>query len=146
MELGSARAQIRMSGQFLIKVIPPEGYSVYRFGFTRAHVAGAALAAIVALAGAAGYHEWQLRGAQTEVARLQSVTSEQRAKLSTIDRQTEELGTKLNDLERENRAIRRMLGGGHAEVPASSREHAALAYSISIRRLPSPTRRASKAT
>ena len=71
---------------FLVKIIPPTGYSVYRLAFTRRHVALLGAALLLALLAAAGFHTYQLRVAEANVRALQAVTAEQQTKLQS-DRQ-----------------------------------------------------------
>ena len=95
---------------FLIKIIPPSGYSVYRVAFTRRHVALAAAALLLALLAAAGFHTYQLRVAEANVRALQSLTAEQQSKLQTIDKQADELSSQLKTVQRENAEIKRLIG------------------------------------
>jgi murein DD-endopeptidase MepM/ murein hydrolase activator NlpD len=101
---------------FLIKIIPPQGYNVYRL-----HVSRAALVALVAgfvalVIGGLGLHAWQLRAAESDVQALQAQTAAQREQLNDIDREADTLAGQLRDLQRQNAEIRRMLGVG---VPAT---------------------------
>jgi len=104
-----------MSKTFLIKIIPPDGYSVYRLAFTRRHLALLAAALTVALLAAAGIHSYQLHVAEGNVRQLQALTSEQQHKLETIDRQADDLANQLKAVQRENADIKRMIGADHAD-------------------------------
>ena len=59
-----------MKRNYLIKIIPPKGYSVYRIEFARRHIIGVVLFALLAVGGAAGTHWYQLHAAQEEAALL----------------------------------------------------------------------------
>jgi murein DD-endopeptidase MepM/ murein hydrolase activator NlpD len=100
---------------FLVKIIPPDGYSVYRLAFTRRHLAMLAAALTVALLTAAGIHSYQLHVAEGNVRQLQALTAEQQHKLESIDRQADDLANQLKAVQRENADIKRMIGADHAE-------------------------------
>jgi len=110
---------------FLIKIIPPEGYNVYRLHVSRAGAAAVALALVLLVAGALGFHAWQLHLAEENVAALQSQAAAQGAKLQAIDKQADSLANQLRDIQRQDNEIRRMLGVGSPAEPARP-EHAAL--------------------
>jgi murein DD-endopeptidase MepM/ murein hydrolase activator NlpD len=93
---------------FLIKIIPPDGYNVYRLRLSRTALAAMAAAAIAIVLGALALHA---RHAAAE-----------RVALSDIDRQADLLAAQLRDLQREDADIRRLLGAGG--VPATA-AHAA---------------------
>jgi murein DD-endopeptidase MepM/ murein hydrolase activator NlpD len=102
---------------FLIKIIPPEGYSVYRLHVSRTLVVIGLLALVALVFGALGVHAWQLHIAEDNVRTLQEQTAVQRAQLVEIDRQADSLANQLRDLQRENAEIRRLLGAGGAPAP-----------------------------
>jgi murein DD-endopeptidase MepM/ murein hydrolase activator NlpD len=95
---------------FLVKIIPPSGYSVYRLAFTRRHLAIAGTALLSASLALVGIHSWQLRNAEANVRTLQAVTSEQQTKLQTIDKQADQLVNQLRAVQRENAEIKRLIG------------------------------------
>ena len=95
---------------FLVKIIPPTGYSVYRLAFTRRHVALLGGALLMTLLAGAGFHTYQLRVAESNVRALQALTSEQQTKLQTIDKQADELANQLKAVQRENAEIKRLIG------------------------------------
>jgi murein DD-endopeptidase MepM/ murein hydrolase activator NlpD len=99
---------------FLIKIIPPEGYNVYRLHVSRALIVVALVALVAVVFGALGVHAWQLHVAEDDVRALQEQTAAQRGQLVDIDRQADALATQLHDLQRENAEIRRLLGSGAA--------------------------------
>jgi murein DD-endopeptidase MepM/ murein hydrolase activator NlpD len=108
---------------FLVKIIPPSGYSVYRLAFTRRHVAMLGFALLLASLTAVAFHTYQLHAAESNVRALQAVTSEQQTKLQSIDKQADELAKQLEAVRRENAEIKRLIGadrGGrkpHAFAP-----------------------------
>lgn len=95
---------------FLIKIIPPSGYSVYRVAFTRRHLTVLGIALLLAALGAAGLHTYQLRVAESNVRALQTLTAEQQTKLQTIDKQADALSNQLRAVQKENAEIKRLIG------------------------------------
>ena len=110
---------------FLVKIIPPSGYSVYRLAFTRRHLVVLGALMVFGLLLAAGLHTYQLHTAEANVRALQSQTAEQETKLKAIDKQADELANQLKAVQRENADIKRLIGADrgakkknqHAYVP-----------------------------
>ncbi len=82
---------------FLIKIIPPEGYNVYRLHFSRTLAIAIALGFVALLGAALGFHAWQLHLAEDDVRALQAITSAQHEKLQAIDRQADSLAGELRE-------------------------------------------------
>jgi murein DD-endopeptidase MepM/ murein hydrolase activator NlpD len=101
---------------FLIKIIPPEGYNVYRLHLSRAALAAIVVAVAGLVIGALGLHAWQLHAAENDVRMLQERAAAQQAQLAGIDREADALASALRQLERQNADIRRLLGV-HAAAP-----------------------------
>jgi murein DD-endopeptidase MepM/ murein hydrolase activator NlpD len=95
---------------FLIKIVPPDGYDVYRLHLSRRAALGAVLAVVLLIAGAFGAHAWQLNAAAAAVRSLEAEAAAQRAQIGTVDRQADQLAGQLRALQRENAEIRRMIG------------------------------------
>jgi murein DD-endopeptidase MepM/ murein hydrolase activator NlpD len=95
---------------FLVKIIPPTGYSVYRLAFTRRHLALLGAALLLTLLAAMAFHTYQLRVAESNVRALQALTSEQQTKLQAIDKQADELAKQLKAVQRENDEIKTLIG------------------------------------
>jgi murein DD-endopeptidase MepM/ murein hydrolase activator NlpD len=95
---------------FLLKIIPPDGYSVYRLAFTRRHLAVLGTLMVLASLAAVGFHTYQLHVAATDVRALQALTAEQQTKLQTIDKQADALATQLRTVQKENAEIKRLIG------------------------------------
>jgi murein DD-endopeptidase MepM/ murein hydrolase activator NlpD len=95
---------------FLIKIIPPEGYNVYRLDVSRTLAVAVAVGFVAVLGAALGFHAWQLHLAEEDVQALQAVTLAQHAKLQAIDRQADSLAGELRDIQRQDADIRRLLG------------------------------------
>ena len=103
---------------FLLKIIPPDGYSVYRLAFTRRHLALLGMLMVLASLGAIGFHTYQLHVASADVRALQALTAEQQSKLRTIDKQADALATQLRAVQKENAEIKTLIGadrGGHKQ-------------------------------
>jgi murein DD-endopeptidase MepM/ murein hydrolase activator NlpD len=95
---------------FLIKIIPPEGYNVYRLHLSRTGAVALALGLVLLVAGALGMHAWQLHVAEQSVAALRLQAESQGEKLRAIDRQAESLAGQLRDIQRQDDQIRSILG------------------------------------
>jgi murein DD-endopeptidase MepM/ murein hydrolase activator NlpD len=95
---------------FLIKIIPPEGYNVYRLHFSRTLAIAIAVVLVSLLGAALGLHAWQLHLAENDVRVLQALTMAQHDKLQAIDRQADSLAGELRDIQRQDAEIRKLLG------------------------------------
>ena len=112
---------------FLVKIIPPSGYSVYRLAFTRRHLAVLGALMVLGLLLAAGLHTYQLHTAEENVRALQSLTAEQQTKLQTIDKQADELANQLKAVQRENAEIKTLIGADRGANKKRKNQHAFLA-------------------
>ena len=113
---------------FLLKIIPPDGYSVYRLAFTRRHVALLGALMLIASLAAVGYHTYQLHVAAADVRTLQMLTAEQQTKLQMIDKQADALAAQLKTVQKENAEIKTLIGadrGGHKQHSFVAPPHAA---------------------
>lgn len=116
-----------MKKTFLVKIIPPDGYSVYRIAFTRRHVAALAALLVLLLIAAAGVHTWQLHEAEANVRALQTLTADQQSQLKAIDAQADALSRQLQSVQKQNAEIRRMIGadrGGKNQHAMAAAPHA----------------------
>jgi murein DD-endopeptidase MepM/ murein hydrolase activator NlpD len=95
---------------FLIKIIPPEGYNVYRLHFSRTMAIAVAVGFVALIGAALGFHAWQLHLAEQDVQALQAITTAQHEKLQAIDRQADSLASELRDIQRQDAEIRKLLG------------------------------------
>ncbi|TAM58831.1 M23 family metallopeptidase [bacterium] len=101
-----------MSDRFLVKIIPPHGYSVYRLEVARRHLyAGAGVLAVL-LAGVLGWLGWDLR-------HLHAAAEVQRRQLVAVDRQARALDRTLLHIQRQNAEIRRIMGLAPAHTPSA---------------------------
>lgn len=117
----------RVGKSFVIKIVPPKGYNVYRLHVSRGVGVGSVVGVALLLLGGLFVHAWQLRVAEAHVQALQSETSLQSQRLGEIDREAAALATQLQQLQRENDAIRRQPGVGPAPaVTPAPKQHAEL--------------------
>jgi len=111
---------------FLLKIIPPDGYSVYRLAFTRRHVAMLGIVMVIASLAAIGFHTYQLHVAAADVHALQALTAQQQMTLQAINKQADALAAQLKTVQKENAEIKTLIGadrGGkkqHAFVAPAS--------------------------
>ena len=96
--------------RYLVKIVPPVGYRVWRLEFSRRHIAIAIVAITVALGAVGGYYVWTIRHAEMRVGELRSLTVDQSDQLQKIDAQAAELDSELRALEKQNDEIRKMFG------------------------------------
>lgn len=99
-----------MKRRYLVKIIPPEGYRVYRFEFAWRHLVGLVLVAGLLVVAGGAYHLYELASARSAVDRLRSVDAEQRAQLSAIDAQAAAIAAQLDAVRRKDQEIRRAIG------------------------------------
>jgi murein DD-endopeptidase MepM/ murein hydrolase activator NlpD len=111
---------------FLIKIIPPEGYNVYRLHVSRFTALGLLVGFMILLVGALGVHAWQLHLEEARVETLQSQTAAQRDQLRAIDVQADSLAGQLREIQRQDAEIRRLLGVRAVPAAKPHPTHAAL--------------------
>ena len=124
-----------MKNGYLVKIVPPFGYRVFRLEFSRIHVVAGILLALAAAAGFGCYYVWTLRHAESRVSELRHLTDDQHTQLKTIDSQAAELDEELRSLQRQNAEIRRMIGerGGDPGVKPQPRSGPAKPDATSMR-------------
>jgi murein DD-endopeptidase MepM/ murein hydrolase activator NlpD len=100
---------------YLIRIVPPWGYRVFRLEIMPRHVTlCAALATTFAGVTAGGYY-YRLHHAEVRVGELRSLTQSQRERLHSIDAETTELDGELRALEKQDEQIRKMIGADPKE-------------------------------
>jgi murein DD-endopeptidase MepM/ murein hydrolase activator NlpD len=113
-----------VKNSYLIKIVPPVGYRVFRVEFSRRHILCWAALFLVALGGIGGYYVWTLQHAEARVSELRFLTEDQRDRLQKIDSQAAELENELRAYELQSEQIRKMIGDrGHepaARAPTTS--------------------------
>lgn len=100
---------------YLIKIVPPVGYRVFRLEFTRRHIVLAALLLTLTFGALGGSYVWTLRHAEARVGELRTLTNDQRGRLEKIDAQAAQLDSELSALRKQNEQIRKLIGDGGAK-------------------------------
>lgn len=106
-----------MPKSFLIKIVPPFGYRVFRLEFTRRHLVLAVALLAVTVWSVGGAYVGTLRHAEARVGELRTLTDDQRGRLRAIDAREAELDTELHALRQQNEQIRKLIGDGGAREP-----------------------------
>jgi murein DD-endopeptidase MepM/ murein hydrolase activator NlpD len=96
--------------KYLVKIIPPKGYTIHRIEFARWHVAAALAGLLVIVAVLAGSYTLRMHWAADNVRRLQAASVEQADELGKIDRRAQALGAELQRIQHQNQQIRRLVG------------------------------------
>ncbi len=110
-----------MKSGYLIKIVPPMGYRVFRLEFSKRHIVFATVLLLLALGGVGGTYAWTIAHAEARVHELRSLTSDQHDRLKKIDAQAAELDSQLRALRTQNEQIRRLIGDrGKSSNPAGS--------------------------
>jgi murein DD-endopeptidase MepM/ murein hydrolase activator NlpD len=110
-----------LKNAYLIKIVPPFGYRVFRLEFTRRHIAFAIALGFITACALGGYYIGTLRHAEASATALRTLTSDQRDRLQQIDAQTTELDGRLRALQQQNEQIRRLIGvGAQARRPTGA--------------------------
>ncbi len=101
--------------RYLVKIIPPKGYTVHRLEFTAWQVIIAVAGLLAVLTGLTGGYALRMHWAAQNVLQLQAATARQADELGRIDRQARALGDELQRIQHQNQQIRRLVG---ADRPA----------------------------
>jgi murein DD-endopeptidase MepM/ murein hydrolase activator NlpD len=112
---------------FLVKIIPPQGYSVYRMKVTRAHLMALIGSLALIVLSAIALHTLQLHAAQANIAELEAQKSAQQRKLDAMDAQTRALQSRYASLQKQTDAIWRLLGADKKTPGATTHAQRALA-------------------
>ncbi|MGP6156584.1 MAG: hypothetical protein ACLPYS_03505, partial [Vulcanimicrobiaceae bacterium] len=111
-----------LKNRYLVKIVPPVGYRVFRLEFSRRHIFAAIAALALALLCVASYYGYTLWHAEARVFELRSQTIDQRERLKRIDAQAAELDNELRTLQQQNDRIRKMIGSdAKSDRPAPSK-------------------------
>lgn len=103
-----------MKKGYLVKIIPPTGYSVHRFEFTRARALFALGLAVAFVLCVAGIYAFRMHRAEASERALRERTVTQQEELTRINRQAEALGDQLQRIRTQNQQIRRLMGADRA--------------------------------
>jgi murein DD-endopeptidase MepM/ murein hydrolase activator NlpD len=105
-----------MKNGYLVKIVPPFGYRVFRLEFRRRHLVALGLSIAIAVAVVGGYYVWSLQHAEGRVSELRTLTDDQRSQLKTIDSQAAALDDELRAMQKQNAEIRKMIGERGGDV------------------------------
>jgi len=112
-------------GRYLVKIVAPVGYRVWRLEFTKRHLVAFIVISIFAVAGIAGSGVWTYRHAELRLSELRSQAQDQKDQLHQIDARAAELDSELRALEKQNDEIGKMFGSnGRAPVKSTARTDA----------------------
>ncbi len=101
---------MKLKERYFIKIVPQRGEVVHRFEVTRRHIIGAAIALGVLVLGSLAFGSLQLWRAHTQVSALQSLATQQRRQLETIDQKTAAIRAQLQQVQRQNQQIQQLIG------------------------------------
>ncbi|MBC5811269.1 MAG: hypothetical protein GIW95_10540, partial [Candidatus Eremiobacteraeota bacterium] len=99
-----------MKNGYIIKIVPPWGYRVFRVEFTPRHLAFALSLSALSFLGVGSYYVFSLEHAAVKVDQLRNLTDDQRERLKRIDAQASELDQNLRALQKQNDQIRKLIG------------------------------------
>ncbi len=97
-------------GRYLVKIVAPVGYRVWRLEFTKRHLVAFVAISILSVAGIAGSGVWTYRHAELRLSELRSQAQDQKDQLHQIDARAAELDAELHALEKQNDEIGKMFG------------------------------------
>lgn len=101
---------IKLNERYYIKIVPHRGDIVHRLEITRRHIVTACIALAIVIAGSLAFGGFQAWRAHAQVAQLQSLTTQQKLKLMTIDKQTEAIRVQLQRVQKQNQEIQQLIG------------------------------------
>ncbi|MBV8363290.1 MAG: M23 family metallopeptidase [Candidatus Eremiobacteraeota bacterium] len=99
-----------MKQRYFVKIVPPRADRIHRLEFTRNHIVAAVCVLIAIILGALGLHAFQLYDAKVRLNALQTLTAAQSERLQTIDRQTGNLRSQLQMVEKQNQQLGQLMG------------------------------------
>lgn len=114
---------IKIKERYFIKIVPHRGDTVHRFELTRRHIVAACAVLAAILFGSLAFGLFQIWRAHAQVAQLQSVTTQQRLQLQTIDKKTAEIRTQLQKVQKQNQEIQQLIGVKPAVKKMSETRH-----------------------
>ncbi len=122
-----------LDGRYLVKIVAPVGYRVWRLEFTKRHLVAFVVVSILAVAGIAGSGVWTYRHAELRLSELRSQAQDQKDQLHQIDARAAELDSELRALEKQNDEIGKMFGSNGGAAAKSTARTGASSGSESYR-------------
>jgi len=107
-----------INDRYYIKIVPQKGDTVHRFEVRRRHMWAAVAALALVVLGSGLFAGYQVIHARLQVAHLQQQAEAQRASLSTMDRQTDDLRRQLQHVQKQNEEIQQAIGVRGTRPPA----------------------------
>jgi murein DD-endopeptidase MepM/ murein hydrolase activator NlpD len=95
---------------WLVKIVPPAGYTVWRYEFSALNLMAIALLFAGIVAGVGGSYLYGIWHAEARVHELRVQTADQHDRLTKIDQQAAQLDAELRDIAHQNRQIRSIMG------------------------------------
>lgn len=114
---------IKIKERYFIKIVPHRGDIVHRFELTRRHIVAASIVLAALLFGSLAFGGFQIWRAHAQVARLQSLATQQREQLQTIDKKTADIRTQLQKVQKQNQEIQQLIGVKPAVKKMSETRH-----------------------
>jgi len=103
-----AKSPDAWSKRVLIKIIPHDARSVYKFELTHGHLAVFAACVVVLFAAFFAEHIFQVRAAEAKVRELQRVNAAQQQQLVNFSNQTNHMWRQLNEIQQAHQEIQRL--------------------------------------
>jgi murein DD-endopeptidase MepM/ murein hydrolase activator NlpD len=107
-----------INDRYYVKIVPHKGDTVHRFEVRRRHMWALIGALALVIAGSVAFAGIQVLRTQLQVAGLRNQAESQRATLSTMDKQTDDLRRQLQRVQRQNEEIQQAIGV-HPAHPAA---------------------------
>ncbi len=101
---------IKLKDRYFIKIVPQCGSVVHRFDLTRRHIVGAAAVLAGIVLGSLIFGGVQMWRAHAQVAALQSLATQQRQQLQSIDQKTAAIRAQIQHIQRQNQQIQQLIG------------------------------------
>ena len=101
---------MKIKERYFIKIVPHRGDVVHRFELTRRNIMTALAAIAVILFGSLAFGGVQLWRAHAQVAQLQTIATQHRAQLQTIDKKTAAIRSQLQKVQKQNQEIQQLIG------------------------------------
>lgn len=112
----------RWSRRVLVKIIPHDACSIYKFELTYGHLALLVAGVVSLFAAFFTEHVVQMRAEEAKVRELQRVTVAQQQQLVNFSNQTNHLWNTLNQIQQDNRLIQRLTASAPDASNAQTRQ------------------------
>ena len=120
----------RWSRRVLIKIIPHDACSIYKFELTHGHLALLCAGVVALFVSFFTEHVVQMRAEEAKVRELQRVTAAQQKQLADFSNQTNHLWYTLDQIQRNNRQIERLTPNGSSTANSVAANSVARVQSV----------------